>query len=133
VDGSGSDMAALIMSILIALGCVLCIGLMTMACYCFYARRKGLRNVLFFRGSGQLRDEESENILPSTSSSVTVEHSSGNKAIGSGCSANTHPAYGMARKIRWLASDSGRHSSGPALLGKLIHAIFGSILIRFLF
>lgn len=96
-------MAALIMSILIALGCVLCIGLMTMACYCFYARRKGLRNVLFFRGSGQIRDEEAENILPSTSSTVTVEQhpNSGSKAIGgSGCSANSHPAYGMARKIR---------------------------------
>lgn len=93
--------------VFIAVGTFVWLSVMALACYCFYARRKRIRNLLRRSGgvAGVLRDEEEEtSILPAVSdpSIHTAKNNGTPSANAVSATGHTHPAYGMARKLKNL-------------------------------
>ena len=86
--------------VLIGLGTLFWVGLMALACYCFHARRKRLR--LLRRSNGIQGDDEEETILQATEHSSIAAGSSKLNGKTAPTSGNSHPHYGMARKLRNL-------------------------------
>lgn len=89
-----------VMVVLIGLGTLFWVGLMGLACYCFQVRRKRLR--LLRRSNGHQGDDEEETILPASEHQSVGSSKLHNGMSTAPTSGNSHPAYGMARKLKNL-------------------------------